>query len=175
MGRVREIIKVDGRECWTLFDTGARNTYVVPAVADVLITSEIPSPIRTALGGRVKETNRTALLQGELAGHLISSHALVVDEIGADEDGRPIEILFGALAMQQWGIRPVPDEEKLDLTHYPALQEEFRELGIDLSEAHLLLKRVITKSGCRCYVNASLATLTMLHTIGQRLFIDRIV
>ena len=124
MGRVREVIKVDGRECWTLFDTGARNTYVVPAVADVLTTSEIPHPIRTALGGGVKETNRTALLQGEVAGRLISSHALVVDEIGADEDGRPIEILFGALAMQQWGIRPVPDEEKLDLSHYP---EEFLE------------------------------------------------
>jgi hypothetical protein len=38
--------------------------------------------------------------------------------------GTPIEILFGALAMQQWGIRPVPDEEKLDLLAYP---EEFLE------------------------------------------------
>jgi hypothetical protein len=28
------------------------------------------------------------------------------------------------LAMQQWGIRPVPDEECLDLSHYP---EEFVE------------------------------------------------
>jgi hypothetical protein len=24
----------------------------------------------------------------------------------------------GALAMQQWGIRPVPDLEKLDMSHY---------------------------------------------------------
>ena len=72
----------------------------------------------------MKETSRTALLQAEVEGHLVSTHALVVDEIGADEDGRPIEILFGALAMQQWGIRPIPDEEKLDLSHYP---EEFVE------------------------------------------------
>ena len=124
MGRVREMLKVDGREYWTLFDTGARNTYVVPAVADVLLTSETPHPIRTALGGSVKETTRTALLQAEVEGHLISTHAMVVDEIGKDEDGRRIEILFGALAMQQWGIRPVPDEERLDLSHYP---EEFLE------------------------------------------------
>jgi len=124
VGRVREMIKVDGRECWTLFNTGARNTYVIPVVAEVLVTSETPHPIRTALGGRVKETNRTALLQAEVEGRLISTHAMVIDEIGADEDGRPIEILFGALAMQQWGIRPVPDEEKLDLSHYP---EEFVE------------------------------------------------
>ena len=44
--------------------------------------------------------------------------SLVIDQIGQDEDGRPIEILFGALAMQQWGIRPVHDEERLDLSHY---------------------------------------------------------
>ncbi len=124
MGRVREMLKVDGQECWTLFDTGARNTYVVPSVAEMLLTTEAPRPIRTTLGGSVKETTRTALLQAEVEGHLISTHAMVVDEIGKDEEGRRIEILFGALAMQQWGIRPVPDEERLDLSHYP---EEFVE------------------------------------------------
>ena len=118
------MIKVDGRECWTLFDTGARNTYVVPAVAEMLVISETPRPLRTALGGSVKETNKTAVLQAEVEGHLVSTHAMVVDEIGVDEDGRGIEILFGALAMQQWGIRPLPDEEKLDLSRYP---EEFVE------------------------------------------------
>ncbi len=72
----------------------------------------------------MKETNTEAFLHAEIQGHSISTHALVINEIGRDEDGTPIEILFGALAMQQWGIRPVPDEEKLDLTHYP---EEFIE------------------------------------------------
>jgi hypothetical protein len=27
--------------------------------------------------------------------------------------------LFGALAMQQWGIKPNPRDEKLDLSNYP--------------------------------------------------------
>ena len=124
MGRIRQTIKVDGQECWTLFDTGARNTYVTPSVAKVLKTSTMPRPIRTALGGEVKETNTATVLQAEIQGHSISTHALVLEEIGNDEDGKPIEILFGALAMQQWGIRPVPDEERLDLSHYP---EEFVE------------------------------------------------
>ena len=124
MGRVREMIRVDGRECWTLFDAGTRNTYVIPAVASVLTTSQTGRPIRTALGGSVKETTRTALLEAQVEGHSISTHAMVIDEIGTDEDGRRIEILFGALAMQQWGIRPIPDEERLDLSHYP---EEFVE------------------------------------------------
>jgi len=122
--RVREMMKTGGQECWTLFDTGVRSTYVVNAVADKLRMIATPHPIRTALGGSVKVTTRTALLQAEVQGRLISTHALVVDEIGKDEDGRRIEILFGTLAMRQWGIRPVPDEERLDLSHYP---EEFVE------------------------------------------------
>ena len=124
MGRIRQTIDVEGRKCWTLFDTGARNTYVIPSVAQILKTSPTPRPVRTALGGQVKETNTAALLEAEIEGHSISTHALVLEEIGKDEDGVQIEILFGALAMQQWGIRPVPDEERLDLSHYP---EEFVE------------------------------------------------
>lgn len=126
------MIKVNGRECWTLFDTGARNTYVTADVASVLTTAKTRRPFRSAIGGTVKETTlrqaqdiaETALLEAEVEGRRISTHAMVIDEIGEDEDGTSIEILFGALAMQQWGIRPIPDEEKLDLTHYP---EEFLE------------------------------------------------
>ena len=107
-----------------MFDTGARNTYVVPSVAQLLTTLPTSRTIRAALGGAVKETNTEAVLRAEIQGHQISTLALVLEEIGQDEDGVRIEILFGALAMQQWGIRPVPDEERLDLSHYP---EEFVE------------------------------------------------
>jgi hypothetical protein len=124
MGRIRQMIKVDGCQFWTLFDTGARNSYVVPAVAQMLTTCKAPHSFRAALGGQVKQADTTALLQAEIEGRPISTHAMVVDQIGTDEDGKAIEILFGALAMQQWGIRPVPDQETLDLSHYP---EEFVE------------------------------------------------
>ena len=107
-----------------MFDTGARNTYVVPSVAQLLKTLPTPRTIRASLGGRARETNTEAFLHAEIQGHRISTYALVIDEIGKDEDGAPIEILFGALAMRPWGIRPVPDEERLDLSHYP---EEFVE------------------------------------------------
>jgi hypothetical protein len=124
MGRIRQTIKVDGLECLTLFDTGARNTYVIPSVAGTLKTSAMAHAYRTALGGEVRETKTAAILEAEIEGHPITTHALVLNEIGKDEDGKPIEILFGALAMQQWGIRPIPDEERLDLSHYP---DEFLE------------------------------------------------
>jgi len=125
MGRAREHIKVNGRTFWTLFDTGARNTYVVPKVASHLATTKLPKTFRSALGGTVKKTTKAAVLNAEVQGHKISTHALVVDEIGKDENGKGIEVLFGALAMQQWGIRPIPDEERLDLTHYPKEFVEF--------------------------------------------------
>ena len=119
MGRVREHIRVNGRKCWTLFDTGAPNTYVVPRVAALLATTKLAKPFRSALGGTIKKATKAAVLNAQVDGHRVSTHAMVIDEIGRDEDGKPIEVLFGALAMQQWGIRPIPDEERLDLTHYP--------------------------------------------------------
>jgi hypothetical protein len=125
VGRIRQLIKVDGHECWTLFDTGARNTYVTSSVAKVLTTAPMARAFRTALGGEVKETSTSAILEAEIEGHLIATHALVLEEIGKDENGTPIEVLFGALAMQQWGIRPIPDEERLDLSHYPDEFVEF--------------------------------------------------
>jgi hypothetical protein len=125
MGRIREYIKVNGKKCWTLFDTGARNTYVVPTVASLLVTFKLPKSFRSALGGSVKRTTRGADLVAEVGRHKVFTHAMVVDEIGKDEEGKPIEVLFGALAMQQWGIRPIPDEERLDLTHYPKEFVEF--------------------------------------------------
>jgi hypothetical protein len=119
MGRIREHIKVNGKKCWTLFDNGARNTYVVPAVASLLVTSKLPKTLRASLGGGVKKATQAAVLNADVEGHKISTLAMVVNDIGKDEDGKPIEVLFGALAMQNWGIRPLPDEERLDLTHYP--------------------------------------------------------
>jgi hypothetical protein len=125
MGRIRQTIKVRGRDFWTLFDSGARNSYIVPEVASLVPTSKVDRPFRSSLGGSVKEAKAMAHLEAEVEGRPISIHAMVIDDIGNDEDGAPIEILFGALAMQQWGIRLVPEEEKLDLTHYPKEFLEF--------------------------------------------------
>jgi hypothetical protein len=125
MGRIREHIRVNGRKFWALFDTGARNTYVVPAVASLLVPVKLPKPFRAALGGKVKKTTKGAVLNAEVQGHKVSTHAMVINEMSKDDEGKHIEVLFGALAMQQWGIRPVPDEERLDLTHYPKEFVEF--------------------------------------------------
>ena len=96
MGRVRENIEVKGRQCSALFDTGARNTYIDREVASLLVTSSTEEPIRTRLGGAVQEVRETSVLQARIEGRLIATHAFVIDEIGTDEAGKPIEVLVGA-------------------------------------------------------------------------------
>jgi len=125
MGRVYESLDVKGRPCWTLFDTGSRNTYVVREVAKLLATTKVDQPRRTGLGGGVRELTESAILVASVNGRSLDTHAFVIDELASDEQGKPIEILFGALAMRQWGIRPLPDEERLDLSRYSSEWVEY--------------------------------------------------
>ena len=118
---VRTAIEVGDATCWTSFDIGVRNTYVIPSVARRLTTSPMLQPIRTPFG----ETNTTALLNARVEGCPIPTLAFVVDEIGRDENGTFIEVVFGALSMRQWGIRPIPGEQRLDLSHYSDIFVEY--------------------------------------------------
>ena len=51
-------------------------------------------------------------------GHALEFLANVVSEIGPDEDGRPLDVLFGALAMQLWNIKLDLKNEALDFSHF---------------------------------------------------------
>lgn len=65
------------------------------------------------------------MLKCKIEGLPIEEFALVLDHIGNDDDGKKIEVLFGALAMQRWGINLNLVEEKLDMTNYPKEFVEF--------------------------------------------------
>jgi hypothetical protein len=124
MGRVYKELQTNGKKAWTLFDTGSRNTYVVSSAAQGMSQLPTAQPRRVALGGKIRTLNLLCTFSAIVEGKALDLTAFVIDELGVDEKGRPIEILFGALEMQRWGITPVPVEEKLDLSHYP---EEFIE------------------------------------------------
>lgn len=119
MGRIRDYIEVDGQTFRTLFDSGSRNTYVTAEAARGLLQWKLAQPQRAALGGTVHTITDGCILSGMIQGLRIETHARIIPELGEDEAGQPIHIIFGALAMQEWGIRLVPEEERLDLTHYP--------------------------------------------------------
>jgi DNA repair protein RecN (Recombination protein N) len=65
--------------------------------------------------------------------------------------------------------KPTLVEALFDISAYPQLLELLATLGIETDEPYLLLKRLVTRNSSRCYVNANLATLTMLQEIGQHL------
>lgn len=125
MGRVRTYVDVGGRRLWTLFDPGARNTYIVADCVGSLATADLKRPESSALGGRTHVVTRECLLIGEVEGYSFSVDARVVAEIGQDEEGKRIEVLFGALAMQKYGINVDIRNERLDFTHYPKEFVEF--------------------------------------------------
>lgn len=127
MGRIFGTIQVNGKRCRTLFDSGARNTYISPAAAEGLPSKRLAIPRAAGLGGKVRHAAEICVLAGTLEGKRIEMEAYILDEIGLDDDGRPIDILLGALAMQKWGIRLIPDEERLDLSNYPEVFTEFAE------------------------------------------------
>ncbi|MBI4947076.1 MAG: hypothetical protein HY840_11825 [Bacteroidetes bacterium] len=135
MGRIRRNIEVNGKNYWTLFDSGARNTYVTNGVTKQLPVFDMPEPTDVSLGGKehfiakfcnlvgkiVKDDN----VIGVLENYSFFTHARVLDNIGKDEEGKFIEILFGVLAMQEWGIKLDVPGEKLDMTHYSKEFVEF--------------------------------------------------
>src|SRR5262249_33112923 len=59
--------------------------------------------------------------------------------------------------------KPSLVEALFDIAAYPHLPEFFNTFGVTVDETTLLLKRVLTRSGSRCYINAQLATVAMLQ------------
>lgn len=75
-------------------------------------------PNSAILGRKAHQVNQICLLFAEIEGHSVDLQARVIDEIGSDEDGRTIDIILGALAMQEWGIRLDVPNDKLDWSRY---------------------------------------------------------
>jgi hypothetical protein len=125
MGRIRENITVKGKNCWTLFDSGSRNTYITKNVAVNLQISDLQKPRPVSLGGKIHNVVKECILTCVIEGFDISTYTMVLEDIGIDEDGKEIEVLFGALAMQQWGIKLDLEREKLDMSNYPKEFVEF--------------------------------------------------
>lgn len=125
MGRVFRKVEVDGKRFWALFESGAENTYVVPAVGGLIPRQALRTPRISRLGGQEHEIREVGILVGSVEGYSIDGDAQVIDEIGADKKGRAIEILVGSFLMQKWGILLDLKNERLDFTHYPKEFVEF--------------------------------------------------
>jgi len=125
MGRIKKMIEVDGQHCWTIFDTGSRNNYIVEDMAKNLTKIELKEAQQVNLGGKTHVVLQECVMNSIIEEKSVVGLARILDEIGFDEEGRKIEVLIGALTMQEWGIIPVPEKETIDMTHYPKEFVEF--------------------------------------------------
>ena len=125
IGRIRLSVEVDGRKCWTLFDSGAQYSYITRDAAARLDLRRLPHQRRSSLAGRVHNVYEVCLVLAEIEGHPLEFQAAVLDQIGVDEDGRTIDVLFGVIAMQLWGIRLDRGKIRLDFSHFTTDFVEF--------------------------------------------------
>ncbi len=125
MGRIRIEIVVGGQKRWTLFDSGARHSYIVADAASQADIKTLLVEQTMALGGKTHRVRQVCLVFAEVEGHSLHFEANVVEDIGKDEDGRRIELLFGALAMQAWGLKLDPQLERVDWSHFSTDFVEF--------------------------------------------------
>jgi hypothetical protein len=118
MGRIYDAIVSDSRSLHTLFDTGAVHNYITKKAAGGLSINRLPEPFMVGLGGERRNVHEACFIYGELQGKKLFCWALVVEELGRDEQNQEIDMLFGAIEMQRWNIRIDPREERLDLSGF---------------------------------------------------------
>ncbi len=134
-------------------------------------------------GGYSNPTGHDMLIQLHIENYALIDHVVVEFGPGLNiltgETGAGKSMIMGALGLVL-GQRASTDvirtqgqptliEALFDISPYPRLQQLLKTLDIEVEDDNLLLKRVVTKRGSRCYINANLATLNMLQDVGHRL------
>ena len=115
MGRVYDTVISSGKSLHTLFDAGAVHNYIITKAAEGLPVIRLSKPITLGIGGEKRNIHEACFIDGELQGNRLFYWALVVEELGQDEE---IDMLFGAIEMQRWNIKIDPKGEKLDLSRF---------------------------------------------------------
>ena len=120
MGRVYDSVEVDDVPVHTLFDSRSRRNYVTQPAARAagLEVRTLKSTFRVGLGGERRSLGQYCNIEGTLGGFEINFFAYLVDSLGNDERGNPIDALFGANEMQLWSIGIDVEREILDLSHF---------------------------------------------------------
>ncbi|MBI3272202.1 MAG: hypothetical protein HYZ53_24630 [Planctomycetes bacterium] len=125
MGRVFDTLHVGKERLYTLFDSGAKHCFISEAAAGCGSVTKLKGPLPVEIGGRRHRLGKLCSLEGTLRRKMVVITALVLPEIGSDAEGRPIDVIFGADAMQDFRIRLIPEEERVDLSHFSRTFVEF--------------------------------------------------
>jgi len=118
MGRIYDTIHSNSKSLYALFDTGAVHNYVTKKAARELSINQLPEPFTVGIGGETRSIHEACFIYGELQNERLFCWALVVEELGLDEQNKEVDMLFGATEMQGWNIRINPREDRLDLSGF---------------------------------------------------------
>ncbi len=113
--RIVKQIEIEGKPATALFDTGSMHTYVARWLLEGVPVRTLPQPYTVALGGRTIEVTQHLSAQGTIEGLGFHTEAIPIDTLGRI-DGKSIDVLIGALTMEEWEIIPNPKDGTLDLT-----------------------------------------------------------
>ena len=156
MGRVREYIQINGQRCWTLFDTGARNTYVTKKVARSLTKAKLEKPLRSALGGSTKVAREFAIFEAKIQGHPIATHAMVIDQIGDDDDVPQADLRRGRSG-EGPQVEPVRHDGDLSARHALELEAPRGGTRVRNDSMRERVRRPLHRNLCRCLVGVDFA------------------
>jgi hypothetical protein len=113
--RIVKEIEIEGKRAIALFDTGSMHTYVSTRLLEGVPIRAISEPYKVALGGRIIEVKRYCSVEGKIEGLVFHTEVIPLDEVGK-VDGKVVDVLIGALTMEEWEIIPNPKDATLDLS-----------------------------------------------------------
>jgi len=113
--RIVKEIEIQGKRATALFDTGSLHTYVAVSLLEGAPRQTLRHPYKVALGGRVIEVNVHCLVDGAIDGLEFMTSVVPVDKVGKVH-GTEVDVIIGALTMEEWEIIPNPREGTLDLS-----------------------------------------------------------
>ncbi len=113
--RIVKEIEIQGKTATALFDTGSLHTYVAMPLLEGVPSQTLRRPYKVALGGRVIDVHVHCLVNGAIDGLEFMTSAVPVDKVGK-ADGKEVDVIIGALTMEEWEIIPNPKDGTLDLS-----------------------------------------------------------
>lgn len=112
--RIIKEIEIEGQQSLALFDTGSLHTYVVRTLLSAVPIRPLLEPYKVALGGKVLNIQEHCSIQGKIEGWGFHTEAIPIEELG-NIDGKKIDILIGAITLEEWEITLSPKDGTLNL------------------------------------------------------------
>lgn len=120
MSRIFQELDVKEKKLLALFDTGSDITYVTKESLPKGIRCEKMRERTYHLASETHKITESCILPIKLDGQDFIIQAFVVNSIGGGrkpaETNRKIDLLFGAVMMEEWDIKLDPKRKKLDLS-----------------------------------------------------------